>query len=473
MEHGTGSETKSERVTGPVSAPVARPHVFVVLECARPLGGAARFALSDADEVVFGRGTGRAAKRSVEGGVRRLTISIPDSRMSQRHATLRAAGSDFVLEDAGSRNGTKLDGQPTTRAVLTDGAVFQLGRTLFVFRSALPTPDGLAPDSSDLELSVALPGMRTVVPQLGAQLTALARVARSDVPVLVLGETGTGKELLARAVHQLGRAGRPLVAVNCGALPPQLVESQLFGHVRGAFSGAVRDEMGFVRSADGGTLFLDEIADLSGSSQAALLRVLQEKEVVPLGATRPIPVDVRIVAATHAQLDELVVRGAFRNDLLARLGAFVFRMPPLRERREDLGLIVAEILRRVAQERASALRLDPAAGAALLAYDWPHNVRELEHTLSVALALTSDDMLGLAQLPPAVATASLERADGGAELDGEGAGLREELVAALAKHDGNVSAAAREMGRARPLVHRWLHRFRIDPNVFRKAGKAE
>lgn len=468
----TGAETQSERVTG-VSAPVVRPHVFVALECARPLGGAARFALSDADEVVFGRGTARGAKRGVEGGVRRLVISVPDSRMSQRHATLRAAGTDFVLEDAGSRNGTKVDGEPTTRAVLTDGSVFQLGRTLFVFRSALLTPGGLPPDSSDQDLTVTLAGMRTVLPELAGQLAALARVARSDVPVLVLGETGSGKELLARAIHQLGRPGRALVAVNCGALPQPLVESQLFGHVRGAFSGAVRDELGFVRSADGGTLFLDEIADLSGSSQAALLRVLQEKEVVPLGANRPIPVDVRIVAATHAQLDERVLQGTFRNDLLARLSAFTFRLPPLRERREDLGLIVSEILRRAAPDRAPSLRLDPEAGAALLAYDWPHNVRELEHTLSVALALTSDAVLGLAQLPPTVAAASFERSGRESVVDTEGAALREELVAALVKHDGNVSAAAREMGRARPLLHRWIHRFHLDPNVFRKSGKSE
>ena len=472
MEDGTAAETQSERVTG-LSAPVTRPHVFVVLECARPLGGAARFALSDADEVVLGRGPARSASRAVEGGTRKLTISIPDSRMSQRHATLRAAGADFVLEDAGSRNGMKVDGQPTTRAVLTDGAVFQLGRTLFVFRSGLLTPGGLAPDSSDADLAVALPGMRTVLPQLASQLAALARVARSDVPVLVLGETGTGKELLARAVHQLGRPGRPLVAVNCGALPQPLVESHLFGHLRGAFSGAVKDELGFVRAADGGTLFLDEIADLSSSSQAALLRVLQEKEVVPLGATRPIPVDVRIVAATHAQLDELVVRGAFRDDLLARLSAFVFRMPPLRERREDLGLIIPAILRRVAEGRAASLRVDPAAGTALLAYDWPHNVRELEHALSVALALTSDDLLGPAQLPPAVAAATFAREGREAVVDEGGAALRAELVAALAKHDGNVSAAAREMGRARPLLHRWIHRFHLDPNVFRKPTKSD
>lgn len=472
MEDGTAAETQNERLTE-LSAPVARPHVFVVLECASPLAGAARFALSDADEIVFGRGATRSARRSVVEGARKLAISIPDAKMSKRHATLRAAGADFVLEDAGSRNGTKVDGQPSTRAVLTDGAVFQLGHTLFVFRSALLTPGGLAPDSSDADLVVALPGMRTVLPQLAGQLAALTRVARSDVPVLVLGETGSGKELLARAVHQLGRPGRPLVAVNCGALPGPLVESQLFGHLRGAFSGAVKDELGFVRAADGGTLFLDEIADLSGSSQAALLRVLQEKEVVPLGATRPIPVDVRIVAATHAHLDELVSTGGFRDDLLARLGAFVFRMPPLRERREDLGLIIAAILRRVAEARASKLTIDPAAGTALLAYDWPHNVRELEHTLSVALALTGDDLLGIAQLPPAVATATFERAGREAVVDEEGAALRQELVAALAKHEGNVSAAAREMGRARPLLHRWIHRFHLDPNVFRKPGKTD
>ena len=189
--------------------------------------------------------------------------------------------------------------------------------------------------------------------------------------------------------------------MNCGALPAALVESLLFGHVKGAFSGAARDEIGFVRSAEGGTLFLDEIGDLPPASQAALLRVLQEHEVIPVGATRATKVDVRVIAATHRPLETLSGGGggAFRSDLLARLRGYTHRLPPLCERAADLGVILADILVQVAGDRATRLTLTPEAARALLRYSWPLNIRELRQAMASAVALAVEDVIDLKHLP--------------------------------------------------------------------------
>lgn len=465
-------QTLSERRLSGAPRVMRRPFLFVGLECARPSAGSARYALFDADEVRIGRGASRAASRSIVERTRVLSITVPDGRISQAHARIVACGDGYTLEDLGSRNGTKLNGTDVQRANLHDGDIVQVGHTFLILRTELAAPDGFGSDLDGETLSVRPVEMRTVDPSHQAELETFARVARSDATILVRGETGSGKELLARAAHRLGRSAGPFVAVNCGAVPAALVESQFFGHVKGAFSGALRDEPGFVRAAAGGTLFLDEVAELPRVSQAALLRVLQEREVVPVGGTRPVPVDVRVVSATHAPLELLVARGEFREDLLARLAAFVFQVPPLRERRADIGLIVAELLRQIAPERARAIRIDPDAGFALLACEWPRNVRELEQGLEVAVTLATSDRIELSHLPASVtAPGAAHGVRPAAEGTGEGedsAALRRELALELERHGGNVAAAARAMGRARPLVHRWIKRFRLDPNVFRR-----
>jgi transcriptional regulator with GAF, ATPase, and Fis domain len=224
--------------------------------------------------------------------------------------------------------------------------------------------------------------------------------------VLLLGETGTGKELLARAIHRLSERKGPFVAVNCGALPMTLVEAQLFGHVRGAFSGAVADAPGLLRSSDGGTLLLDEVGDLPEPSQAALLRALQEREVMPVGGVRAIKTDLRVVAATHQPLEKLVAQGDFRKDFYARLAGYSFSLPPLRERREDIGLLVGAF----ARERP--IRLTAAAGRALLRYPWPLNVRELHQALDVAATLAEGELIDVMDLPPAVDEAFRARCAG-------------------------------------------------------------
>jgi transcriptional regulator with PAS, ATPase and Fis domain len=220
--------------------------------------------------------------------------------------------------------------------------------------------------------------------------------------VVVVGESGTGKELVARAIHSLSGRPGPFQALNCAAIPTTILESELFGARKGAFAGVTEDRPGLVRVADHGTLLLDEVADLPLPAQAALLRFLQESEVLPVGATRPVRVDVRVVAATQSSLSSLVARGKFRADLFARLDAFTVAVPPLRERREDLGLLVATLLRKLAPDRCEAIRIAPDAALSLLRHSWPHNVRELEHSLGVALAVCDGSTIELAHLPEAI-----------------------------------------------------------------------
>jgi DNA-binding NtrC family response regulator len=279
---------------------------------------------------------------------------------------------------------------------------------------------------------------------------------------VVRGETGTGKELVARAIHVLSQRKGPFVAVNCGALPETLVEAELFGAKRGAFSGATADRIGLVRGADGGTLFLDEIAELRPSSQAALLRVLQEREVMALGDTRAVKVDVRFVAATHRDLEDMVGRGTFRDDLYARLLGFELELPGLRERREDLGLLVRALLgRRPGGNEAS---FTPAAVRLMHAYRWPHNIREFERALASAVALADGRPIDVADLP-----AVMQRVPTTPELPmNDDDSLRARLVELLEAHRGNIAAVARVLDKDRMQIHRWVRRFDIDLDSYRR-----
>jgi transcriptional regulator with PAS, ATPase and Fis domain len=293
-------------------------------------------------------------------------------------------------------------------------------------------------------------------------------VARAQVPILIGGATGTGKEVVARAIHTLsGRTGA-FVAVNCGALPATLVESELFGVKKGAFSGAVADRPGLLRAADGGTLLLDEIGDLPLAAQVAFLRVLQEREVLAVGDTRARPVDLRVVAASHHSLPALVEAGRFRADLYARLAGFTLNLPTLRERRDDLGLIIARLL---ARARATTARLTPPAAALLLTHDWPLNVRELEQRLTTALALAGADPISEAHLPlivpPPLRSDEPDDNDDADDDDDAGEDERARLVALLTRHRGNVTEVARAVGRSRLQVYRWMRRYQLSPRSYR------
>jgi DNA-binding NtrC family response regulator len=462
-----GGTIKDSRDEGGAGQRRAVSYLALVLECDRPTVGGASVSLEGAALVHVGRGAARTTTRRQERDATILDVRVPAQAMSTEHGRFVRAGSEWVVEDSGSTNGTHVNGVAVSRAVVGEGDVITMGRTIFALATRM-APIG-APEDVDLE---AVPEGRhaTLDPELHAQLEALARVSRSALTVLVRGESGTGKELLARTVHEeSGRRGA-FVPVNCGAIPANLIESYLFGHVRGAFSGAVRDEIGVFRAADGGTLFLDEIGDLPPPSQAALLRALQEREVTPVGAPRAIKVDLRVVAATHQPLEAMCDRGEFRRDLLARIAGFSIALPPLRDRGMDLGVLVASLLRSCAPAGGVRVRFAPPAAEALVRYGWPLNTRELEQCLSRALVLAGDGVIRVEHLPeeisrPAAPSRAPEAADALGERDRK---LRLELLEQLARHGGNLADVAREMGKARMQVHRWCKRFGIDPNLYRR-----
>jgi DNA-binding NtrC family response regulator len=449
------------------------PQLLVALECDRPLAASLRCSLAHVDEVVLGRGRERSAERTKDGEVRRLTVRVPDPWMSSTHARLVQVMGRWVLEDAGSRNGTVLNGVRHERGPLGDGDLCELGHTLFLFREAVPTDESEAPDLDAGELRPPAPGLATLVEPLERQFAALETLAASSVSVLLQGESGTGKEVVARAIHGLSNRTGDFVAVNCGALPEHLVESELFGHRKGAFTGALEEREGLVRAAHGGTLFLDEIGDLPAVSQAAFLRVLQEQEVVPIGATRPVKVDLRLIAASHRNLELLVANGRFRADLLARITGFTLHLPALRMRREDLGLIMATLLTRILPEGAEKVTFSAEAARALYQYEWPLNVRELEKALTTAVVLARGQHIEFEHLPETLRGEGEVHRPGaeGADnfpLSSEEIAHRAELIALLREHGGNVSAIARVLGKARMQVHRWLRRYGIEPDSFRR-----
>ncbi len=276
----------------------------------------------------------------------------------------------------------------------------------------------------------------------------IQKLARSQAPVYISGESGTGKELVARNIHEQGpRAGQPFVPVNCGAIPQDLLESEFFGHKKGSFTGAVADTPGLFQAAHGGTLFLDEVAELPIPMQVKLLRAIQEKCVRPIGAHQEVPVDVRILSATHKDLPALAADGAFRQDLYYRINVIELHVPPLRTRREDIPALVAMVLERLTQNRQSTV-LSPKAQEALLGYPFPGNVRELENILERALTLCDGELIEPADLdlrPPAVPgpAESLDDANLDHYLDSL---ERQRITGALTQTRGNKTGAARLLG---------------------------
>lgn len=441
------------------------PFLFVHIEGDRPACGSARYCLKGVSTVLLGRGERRCAE--LDRTRSSLVVRLPAAAMSSLHARLEQTQGEWRIADQKSRNGTFVNGARVDETSLGDSDLIETGRCILSVRWLVHPPDADLGDCESDDLWRTCTGLATLDPHFGAQLAQLVRVATTNIPVLVLGETGTGKELMARAIHESSGRSGPFVAVNCSAIPRGLVEATLFGHMRGAFSGALRDEPGFVRSAHQGTLLLDEIGDLPPAAQGALLRVLQEREVVPVGSTRAVPVDTRTVAATLRPLRELVASGTFRPDLLARLQGFALTIPPLRERKLDLGHLVATIVRRAVPERAASIRMSPSVLRALFAYAWPHNIRELEQALVTALALAPDGVVRSEHLGAALpATTTL--ASSSVTQEPTEPELRAKLEAALSEHDGNVRAVARVVGKAPTQVYRWLRRFGLDPERFRR-----
>jgi len=423
-------------------------------------------------------------------------MSAPHAVIEVHHAGVQIA---FQIADAGSRNGVLVGGRRVERQVLTHRDEIVLGRTVWMVHGP-PGPPLRNPTALVQATARPFGPTRSISLALLDAWRMLERAAPSDLTILVSGETGTGKEITAAEIHARSRRKGRLVAVNCAALPEGLIEGQLFGYRRGAFTGAQSSSPGFIAAAEGGTLFLDEIADMPLPAQTKLLRVLEERAVVPLGEVAPRRVDVRVIAASQYDLRQRVAEGKFRNDLFSRIAQLGVELPPLRDRREDLGILAAYFCRQ------AGATLTLAAARALLAHGWPLNTRELATALRAAAVLAggaagvggsppSPIAIDVEHLPAAVRFPERERAPvaaspraapaasapaaapgGAADASIESAGgpdpypgtpPRAELQELLQRHGGNVTAAAREVDKGKMQLYRWLARRGIDPRSFR------
>ena len=365
-----------------------------------------------------------------------------DPRMSIRHAEVRFEKGRVLLRDLDSEQGTRVNGQLLIGdRALEPGDVVRLGDTLFVYAPA--TPAGPPPEPNMIGDSASMIAIRR----------SIEAVARRKHMVVITGETGTGKEVVAHLVHERSQRTGPFIAVNCGTFTEGLLASDLFGHVRGAFTGAVSEQQGLFRAARGGTLMLDEVAEIPLPLQSMLLRVLEMREVRPVGGTRDIATDVRVITTSNRELIDLVQAGRFRADLYSRLAQWTIRLPRLRERREDIPALVRHLL---ATCDGAGRTLSPDLAEALLAHDWPLNVRGLLTVLSVAVVSNLDD--GPLLLTQDVRLALWTTRSMTAEVEAvEAPALhKEELTQLMERFHGKVAAAARHVGVTRPKLYRLL-----------------
>ncbi|HXY13800.1 MAG TPA: sigma-54 dependent transcriptional regulator [Terriglobales bacterium] len=302
-------------------------------------------------------------------------------------------------------------------------------------------------------------------PEMEKLYRMIAKASRSNHPVLVLGESGTGKELVARSIHFSGPLrDKPFIPVDCGSLVPTLIESELFGYVKGAFTGAVQAKEGLLAMARGGTVFLDEIGEMPVDLQAKLLRAIQEKEIRPVGSTRRITIEVRILAATNRNLEQAVAQGAFRRDLYFRLNVLNLRVPSLRERRQDIPILIGHFLERLSRDCGREHRLSDDALKMLLGYDWPGNVRELENCLERACAITSNNEIRVSDLP-----SSITGSNGHAQLPGNGTSKivpiseleKQAILNTIVQLNGDKLLAARLLGIGKTTLYRKLKEYQI------------
>lgn len=423
-------------------------------------------------------------------------IVIKHSTISRSHAIL-VGGSPPAIKDQGSRNGTRVGGvpvPPNTFARIDVGTVVQLGEVvLFIQRvqSELPSkpPPGTeeATRSPDREITPKNSAVNVddlvVEDPRSREFFNMARViAASDLTVLILGETGSGKERLAQTIHTASsRASRPLVSLNCAAFPETMVESELFGYERGAFTGAARAKPGLIVAASGGTLFLDEVGELTLPIQAKLLRALETREVLPLGALKAIAVDIRIIAATNRSLRDHVASGRFREDLYYRLNGVTLEVPSLRERRGDILPLAMMFARRFAQRLGRPTPvLSDEAREAVVSYNWPGNIRELKNVMERATLLATSGVIEAGAIPStfseSVANVSFNLVEEPPTLsslvaakDASSAGVpgkrrilaREEIVLALEQTGGDQEAAARVLGVSRRTLINWLDKLQL------------
>jgi len=425
---------------------------------------------------------------------READLQLPDPSVSRLHARIFRVGRQYFLADLRSRNGTHADGKRITQLPLEDGRMFQVGPYRIHFHCAasgssageeptvLPgTTSAIAasPDNEPIAASKRKGAPATVVESpfglIGGSahvrklIGTIRRVAASDVPALIEGETGSGKELVARGIHEASaRRDRPFVVVNCGAISPELIESELFGHEKGAFTGATALRKGAFELAHNGTIFLDEIGELPITLQPKLLRVLEQKELKRVGGNDLLPTDVRVLAATNRNLREEVGRKSFREDLYFRIGAITVPVPPLRDRREDVAPIARHFLSGMRGRTASPLPgLSPAGLDALISYDWPGNVRELRNAIQRAVVmgeggeLTAADFSFLRTAAPSgpepVASSGFSRWE---------QAERTNILGELARQMGNKTKTARELGIAKSTLFEKLKKYGIRTSEF-------
>jgi DNA-binding NtrC family response regulator len=407
---------------------------------------ARRFRLAGGRRVLLGRG---ADADCVTSG----------SEASRHHAEITQDGPLWIVRDLGSTNGTFLNGERTARGPLGPGSVLRVADSVAVV--VLETEEQAALDFREIG-----PGF-FAGPALRHVLEGARRATASDLPIVIEGETGTGKERVARWIHEQSARRGTFVAVNCAALPEPLAEGELFGYRKGAFTGALQGAPGYFRAADAGTLLLDEVLDLPLPLQAKLLRVLQEQEVTPIGEARPVAIDVRMVAASQAPLEGAVRAGQFRGDLHARLDGMNLRIPPLRERIDDVALMFQRFV--LAQAGGRAPALEARLLEALCLYDWPFNVRELE-LLSRRLMILHghEPMLRRAHLPPRftarLAATGRSRAPNQVRTGDE----FPRFIALLKAHGGIVARAAAAAGISRPKAYRLMAEHDLDPESLRE-----
>lgn len=412
-------------------------------------------------------------------------LLLPDPSVSRLHARIFRVGEQYFLADT-SRNGTFVEGKRVRQVLLEEGMSFRIGPYHVHFHhppcshstSSSESPTD-APSDTKGALRPALPpasrqgvlgspfGIIGRSPAVARLADAIRKVARSDFPVLVEGETGSGKELVCRAIHEASpRRENPFVVVNCGAISPELIESELFGHEKGAFTGATAQRRGAFEISHTGTIFLDEIGELPLALQPKLLRVLEQKELKRVGGNETLVVDVRVLAATNRNLREEVARKAFRDDLYFRIGAISIPVPPLRERREDIALIARSFLSDIAERLDRPdLALSPAAEEFLSAYDWPGNVRELRNAVQRAAVMGAGPVLDAADfsfLAPPAAQAGPDGQDL-VRLSRWEQAERANLVAELCRQRWNKTKTARELGIAKSTLFEKLKKYRIRP----------
>lgn len=441
---GAGTTT----VTNPSPEEAARKPAELAIAWAFPEGhDTTSLAFGDRAELVVGR---EAA----------CDVIFDSNDVSRRHARLRHTDGAVEIEDLGSRNGTRVNCRSVERAPLAAGDVVRLGGAVGVVCAASAAFGEVAPGLFGGGL-------------LAMAFAPLQKAAGSDLPVVLEGETGTGKEVMAQSLHRASGRGGPFLAVNCAALPDGLAEAELFGYRRGAFTGADRASPGFFRSADGGTLLLDEVSDLALPLQAKLLRVLEQREVQPLGDARPVPVDVRVVVAGQESLEAAVKRRTFRADLFARLDGVSVRIPPLRERREDIAPLCSHFLR--AHSGGTYPRVEADFVERVVVHDFPFNVRELLLLVRRLLVLYgSEPVLRVRHLPARIGDrlpgAQPEPAGNAGNAGNAAPGVVElaALLDALRNAGGNVARASAALGITRQRAYRLMEGHAVDLEALRE-----